>query len=47
MGRAEDAKAKRKRLINVGLHVCKRYRNLVKYNPEFCGNCPFNGLKDM
>lgn len=47
MGRAEDPTAKRRKRINVGLHICKRYKNLVKYNPEFCANCPFNGLKDM
>lgn len=32
-------------LIKVGLHYCSRYRNLVKYNPEFCGKCPHNGLR--
>lgn len=37
---------KRGRLFSVGLHFCRRYRNMVRYNPEFCGNCPFNGLRD-
>jgi len=30
----------------LGLHFCKRYRNLVRYDPDFCGACPFNGLRD-
>lgn len=30
----------------LGLHFCKRYRNIVRYDPEFCGSCPFNGLRD-
>jgi len=45
-GGKEDAEAKRKRMIRIGLHFCKLYRNLVKYNPEFCDSCPFNGLRD-
>jgi len=28
-----------------GLHYCKNYKNLVKYNDELCGHCPYNGLK--
>jgi hypothetical protein len=28
-----------------GLHYCKYYQNIVKFNPEFCGKCPYNGLK--
>ena len=32
-------------LVKIGLHFCGHYRNLVKYNPEFCGSCPNNGLR--
>lgn len=28
-----------------GLHYCSQYNNLVRFNPEFCGKCPYNGLK--
>jgi hypothetical protein len=34
-----------KKVRNPGLHFCKNYKNLVKYNPELCGHCPYNGLK--
>ena len=34
-----------RRLIKVGLHFCKHYNNVVKYNPELCEKCPSNGLK--
>jgi len=36
---------KRDRLNRIGLHFCRRYRNLVRYNPEFCEKCPFNGMR--
>jgi hypothetical protein len=26
-----------------GLHFCKNYQNLVRYIPELCGKCRFNG----
>ena len=29
-----------------GLHLCKRYRNLVRYDPELCGRCPFRGFEE-
>lgn len=45
-GEAGGGDEKRVRLIRVGLHFCRRYRNLVRYNSEFCGRCPFNGLRD-
>jgi hypothetical protein len=32
---------------SLGLHFCRRYQNLVRYNPEFCGACPFNGLRPL
>jgi len=41
----EDADEKRERLRQEGLHYCSHYRNLVRWNPEFCGKCPHNGLK--
>jgi hypothetical protein len=34
-------------LAKVGLHFCRYYRNLVRYDPEFCGKCPHNGLKRL
>lgn len=42
--REQDVEDKRSELENFGLHFCKRFKNLVKFNPEFCGKCPFNGL---
>jgi hypothetical protein len=36
---------KTRRLISSGLHFCRHYKNLVRYNPEFCGKCPHNGLR--
>jgi hypothetical protein len=26
---------------HVGLHFCRNYQNVVRYNPELCGKCPF------
>jgi len=28
-----------------GLHHCRYYDNLVKYNPSLCGKCPHNGFR--
>ena len=28
-----------------GLHHCRYYDNLVKYNPRLCGKCPHNGFR--
>ncbi|MBS7619134.1 hypothetical protein KEJ21_00590 [Candidatus Bathyarchaeota archaeon] len=28
-----------------GLHYCRRYMNLVRYDAELCGICPFNGVQ--
>ena len=28
-----------------GLHHCRYYDNLVKYNPNLCGKCPHYGLR--
>lgn len=33
---------KRKRLKNLGLHYCKYYKNIVRYNDKFCRECPHN-----
>ena len=35
------------RLIRSGLHFCDRYDNIVRYNPELCGNCEHNGLRSQ
>jgi hypothetical protein len=32
---------------SLGLHFCRHYQNLVRYDPEFCGACPFNGLRPL
>jgi hypothetical protein len=45
-GEAGGGDERRERLKRVGLHFCSRYRNLVRFDPEFCGRCPFNGLRD-
>jgi len=45
-GEFEESRDRQKRLVGVGLHFCKRYKNLVRYNAEFCARCPFNGLRD-
>jgi len=36
---------KREKLRRVGLHYCGRYRNVVRYNPDFCGACQHCGLR--
>ena len=36
---------KTRRLISSGLHFCSHYKNLVRYNPEFCCKYPHNGLR--
>jgi hypothetical protein len=33
---------KLKKLKKIGLHYCKHYMNIVKYNPIFCDKCPYN-----
>lgn len=43
----EERRERALRLIKSGLHFCNRYNNLVKYNPEFCGNCEYNGFRTM
>lgn len=30
------------KLKKIGLHYCKHYKNIVKYNPEFCDECIYN-----
>ena len=32
-----------KKLQSKGLHFCKNYQNLVRYSPELCGKCKYNG----
>lgn len=32
-----------KKLQSKGLHFCKNYQNLVRYIPELCGKCRYNG----
>jgi len=44
-GKHGGGKERREKLTCLGLHFCRRYGNLVRYNPEFCGRCPFNGLR--
>ncbi len=33
------------RMPSGGLHHCRYYDNLVKYNPNLCGKCPHNGFR--
>ena len=42
----EDSRERQKRVASIGLHFCSYYKNLVRYNAEFCARCPFNGLRD-
>ena len=41
MTTTDDGSKKPKR----GLHHCRYYDNLVKYNPSLCGKCPHNGFR--
>lgn len=43
--RGTENAEKTRRLLSLGLHFCRHYKNLVKFNPEFCGRCPHNGLR--
>ena len=45
-GKPEGVHDKHEKLIRVGLHFCRRYKNLVRFDSEFCARCPFNGLGD-
>jgi hypothetical protein len=40
-----DKSEEKRRVRQVGLHYCRHYRNLVRFNPNFCGPCPYNGMK--
>jgi len=31
-----------KLLRSIGLHYCSRYRNIVRFDRELCGKCPYN-----
>lgn len=44
LSRTETAK-KTRRLLSSGLHFCRYYENLVRFDPEFCDKCPHNGLR--
>ena len=41
----EEGWEKALRLIKSGLHFCRKYDNLVRYNPELCGDCEHNGFR--
>ncbi len=43
--RGTENAEKTRRFLSSGLHFCRHYKNLVKFNPEFCGRCPHNGLR--
>jgi len=32
-------------MVEVRAGVSEGGRNLVRFDPEFCGSCPFNGMK--
>jgi hypothetical protein len=40
-----DKSEEKRRVKQVGLHYCRQYGNLVRFNPKFCGSCPYNGMK--
>ncbi|MCW3992061.1 MAG: hypothetical protein NWE79_05085 [Candidatus Bathyarchaeota archaeon] len=44
-GDVEDRSRRLEGLKGMGLHFCSRYSNLVRFDPVFCGRCPFNGMK--
>ena len=44
MSSTETAEKTRK-LPSLGLHFCRYYENLVRFDQEFCGKCPHNGLR--
>ncbi|MCD6263264.1 hypothetical protein J7L60_02480 [Candidatus Bathyarchaeota archaeon] len=41
----EKDHAQSKLLRSLRLHYCRRYRNLVRFNEETCGRCPFSGRR--
>jgi hypothetical protein len=32
---------KKRALKSMGLHYCRYYRNIVRFNPDFCGKCRY------
>jgi len=32
-------------LVSLGLHHCRRYGNVVRFNEESCGKRPFSGRR--
>ncbi len=42
---AKEQNDKTLRLVNYGLHFCRKYDNLVRYNPELCGDCEYNDFR--
>ena len=45
-GKPENTGDRHEKMSGFGLHFCGHYKNLVRYNAEFCARCPFNGLRD-
>lgn len=45
-GKPEAIPEEHDKLIRFGLHFCRRYKNLVRFDPDFCARCPFNGLRN-
>ena len=41
----EEGWEKALRLDKSGLHFCSKYDNLVRYNPELCGDCEHNDFR--
>jgi hypothetical protein len=35
----ELTEEKKRMLKSMGLHYCKYYNNIVRFNPSFCGKC--------
>ncbi len=38
------AETVKEKIRNTGLHFCKHYNNVVRFNPQLCGKCPHSGL---
>lgn len=45
--KSEGIHDRHEKLVRIGLHFCRRYKNLVRFDSEFCARCPFNGLGDV
>lgn len=40
-----ESDEKQRKLRQMGLHYCSYYKNLVRWNHDFCSRCPHNGRR--